>query len=107
MVTGSARGESNAARFTYTQCETRGVGRDIYSPVCEDYPPNSQRLVRKIDWVLLDIGTDSQDHCSTQPDLHLRRFGTNDKPPLAAASSSGGQAECLGECQGQLYLVLP
>ncbi len=48
--------------FNYSLCETGGVGVDSAAPVSDDYPSDGYRFTGEIDWVRLEIGTDSQDH---------------------------------------------
>ncbi len=48
--------------YNYTLCETGGVGRDIGSPVCDDYPALDNAFTGDIKWVRLDVGIDSHDH---------------------------------------------
>jgi arylsulfatase len=58
---GSGRLERTHA-YNYTLCETGGIGRDIGSPVCQDYPAMDNSFTGKIDWVRMDVGTDSHEH---------------------------------------------
>ena len=48
--------------FNYSLCETGGVGIDSGAPVSDDYPSDGYRFTGDIDWVRLEVGTDSQDH---------------------------------------------
>jgi hypothetical protein len=58
---GSAHIERTHA-FNYALCETGGVGRNAGSPVCDDYPAADNAFTGKIDWVRLEVGSDSHDH---------------------------------------------
>jgi arylsulfatase len=58
---GSARVERTHA-FNYSLCETGGVGTDSGSPVSDDYPAGGNAFTGAINWVRIDIGTDSHDH---------------------------------------------
>jgi arylsulfatase len=58
---GSGRVERTHA-YNYTLCETGGVGRDIGSPVTDDYPPMDNAFTGEIEWVRLDVGDDSHEH---------------------------------------------
>jgi arylsulfatase A-like enzyme len=42
--------------------ETTDVGRDTGAPVCNDYAAGDNAFTGQINWVRLDIGTDSHDH---------------------------------------------
>jgi arylsulfatase A-like enzyme len=57
----SARVERTHA-FNYSLCETGGVGKDSGSPVSDDYPPGDNTFTGTINWVRIDLGTDSHDH---------------------------------------------
>jgi arylsulfatase len=67
---GTGRVERTAS-YNYTLCETGGVGRDIGSPVCDDYPATDNAFTGQIEWVRLDAGTDTHDHM-LDPDQRLR-----------------------------------
>jgi hypothetical protein len=58
---GAARVERTHA-FNYSLCETGGVGRDSGSPVSDEYPPGDNAFTGTINWVRIDLGTDSHDH---------------------------------------------
>ena len=58
---GSGRIERTHA-FNYSLCETGGVGVDSGAPVSDDYPSDGYRFTGGIDWVRLEVGTDSHDH---------------------------------------------
>jgi hypothetical protein len=58
---GSGRVEHTHA-YNYTLCETGGVGRDVGSPVCDDYAPMDNLFTGSIGWVRLDADDESHDH---------------------------------------------
>jgi Sulfatase len=48
--------------FIYTMDETTDVGRDTGAPVCDDYAAGDNAFTGQINWVRIDLGTDSHDH---------------------------------------------
>jgi Sulfatase len=58
---GSARIDRTHA-FNYSLCETGGVGTDAGSPVADNYPAGDNAFTGQINWVRIDLGTDSHDH---------------------------------------------
>jgi arylsulfatase len=58
---GSGRVERTHA-YNYSLCETGGVGRDSGAPVCDEYPAGDNAFTGKIEWVRMDVGTDSHEH---------------------------------------------
>jgi arylsulfatase len=67
---GTGRVERTHA-YGWSLCETGGVGQDTGSPVCDGYPAVDNRFTGTIEWVRLDIATDTHDHL-LDPDQHLR-----------------------------------
>jgi arylsulfatase len=64
-VDGNNVGEGRIERthaYNYSLCESSAVGRDTGAPVCYDYEPGNNAFNGKIDWVRLDIGSDSHEH---------------------------------------------
>jgi arylsulfatase len=58
---GSGRVEKTHA-FNYSLDETTDVGRDTGAPVTDDYRAGDNAFTGAIDWIRMDIGTDSHDH---------------------------------------------
>jgi hypothetical protein len=48
--------------LNFSPDETTDVGRDTGAPVCDDYAAGDNAFTGQINWVRLDIGTDSHDH---------------------------------------------
>jgi arylsulfatase A-like enzyme len=48
--------------YVYTLDETTDVGRDTGAPVTDDYAAGDNAFTGQINWVRLDLGTDSHDH---------------------------------------------
>jgi hypothetical protein len=48
--------------LNYSLDETTDVGRDTGAPVSPDYPAGDNAFTGTINWVRLDVGTDSHDH---------------------------------------------
>jgi hypothetical protein len=58
---GSTRVDRTHA-LNYSLCETGGVGKDAGSPVATDYPAGDNAFTGTINWVRIDLGSDSHDH---------------------------------------------
>ncbi|MFW3113399.1 arylsulfatase AtsD [Mycobacterium haemophilum DSM 44634] len=54
--------------MAYSADETCDVGRDTGSPCSPDYGPTDNAFTGEIAWVLLEIGSDSQDHLISPQD---------------------------------------
>jgi hypothetical protein len=48
--------------FNYSLCETGGVGTDAGSPISDEYGAGDNAFTGEINWVRLEVGTDSHDH---------------------------------------------
>jgi hypothetical protein len=53
--------------------ETTDVGRDTGAPVTPDYPVGNNAFTGTVNWVRLELGTDSHDHLIDAHDLHLAK----------------------------------
>ncbi len=65
FIDGKKTGSTKIGRthaFNYSLCETGGVSVDSGAPISDDYPSDGYRFTGDIDWVRLEIGTDSHDH---------------------------------------------
>jgi arylsulfatase A-like enzyme len=64
-IDGNAAGDGRinaTVPMIYSGDETCDVGRDIGTPVSEDYTSEDSRFTGTVNWVQLDIGDDSHDH---------------------------------------------
>jgi arylsulfatase len=55
--------------FSFSLDETTDVGRDTGAPVSDDYAAGDNAFNGKVNWVQIDVGSDSHDHLIDPADL--------------------------------------